>query len=119
MPPLHPVDWEILNATADDCENLEQIYLSVCFELVEARPDMKHSHRRLQPAILLQDVADRVRGLVERGLLRPVMDEEGGPPPSLADLSYVWRAWFEMTPDGRRSWESASPANLGSREQGL
>ena len=34
MASLNPVDWEILNATADDCENLEQIYLSLCFEFL-------------------------------------------------------------------------------------
>ena len=34
MSSLHPLDWEILNATADDGENLEQVYLAVCFEFL-------------------------------------------------------------------------------------
>ena len=63
MASLDPVDWEILNATADDCENLEQIYLSVCFELFETAPDhLQHAYRRVRPVLLLQEVADRVRG---------------------------------------------------------
>jgi hypothetical protein len=115
MTALHPVDWEILNATADDCENLEQIYLSVCFELLEAAPDhLTHTYRRVRPAVLLQEVADRLRGLIERGLLRAVMDEDGGPPPD--GLSGVWRAWFVMTPEGRRLWEAANPDEFVERK---
>jgi hypothetical protein len=111
MSSLHPLDWEILNATADDCENLEQIYLSVCFDLEQASEDhLHHTFRRVRADFLLQEVADRVRGLVERGLLGAVMDEEGNPPPSAGDLSFVWRAWFAMTPEGRRLWAAADPA---------
>jgi hypothetical protein len=113
----HPVDWEILNATADDAENLEQIYLAVCFETLEA--DGRHSLtcRRVRPAVSLQEIADRVRGLVERGLLTAVSDEEGGQPPPADDLSGVWRAWFAMTPEGRRLWAAAGPADLVERKE--
>lgn len=110
MPPLDPVDWEILNATADDCENLEQIYLSICFEMEQSPADqLQHTYRRVRAALLLPEVADRVRSLAGRGLLAAVMDEEGGPPPT-GDLSFVWRAWFTMTPEGRRLWAAADPA---------
>ena len=116
MASLDPVDWEILNATADDCENLEQIYLSVCFELFETAPDhLQHAYRRVRPALLLQEVADRVRGLEERGLLEAVMDENGGPPLG-DDLSNVWRAWFAMTPEGRRLWAAADNAAFVERK---
>src|SRR5438128_2127556 len=32
MKALDKMDWEILNATADDCENLEEIFLNLAFE---------------------------------------------------------------------------------------
>ncbi len=116
MTPLDPVDWEILNATADDCENLEQIYLSLCFELTEANPDRSnHVYRRVRPTLLLQEVADRVRGLEDRGLLGAVMDENRGSPPG-DDLSNVWRAWFAMTPEGRRLWAAADTAAFVERK---
>src|SRR5437868_3992328 len=98
---LDETDWEILDATADDCENLEQIYLSVCFEPCGEGPGNagrgELSYRRRRRTVLLSEIADRVRSLVDRALLKPVMDEDGGPVASLEDLRYVWRAWFGMT----------------------
>jgi hypothetical protein len=117
MSPLHPVDWEILNATADDCENLEQIYLSLCFDLEQPlEGSLHHTYRRVRSEVLLREVADRVRALVEQGLLAPVMDEEGRPPPSAGDLRFVWSDWFTMTPEGRRLWAAADPADLVERK---
>ena len=110
MSALDPIDWEILNATADDCENLEQVYLSVCFEFVADESTGRHSYRRVRNTLLLQEVADRIRGLVERGLLAAVMDEEGRPAPGLEAPGYVWKAWFAMTPEGRRLWAASDPA---------
>jgi len=113
MFPLDKTDWHILDATADDCENLEQIYLAVCFEFSgEGQDDgepTSHSFRRRRPTVLLSEIADRIRGLVNRGLLTPVMDEDGGPVGNLDDLRYVWRAWFSMTPAGKSIWESSVP----------
>ena len=63
MTALNPVDWEILNITADDCENLEQIYLGVCFEMVAAAPDhLTHNYRRVRPAVR-QHRVHRLRAL--------------------------------------------------------
>lgn len=112
MHSLDALDWEILNATADDWENLEQIYLGVCFEYV---PDKNpagaagngYRYLRVKPTVLLEEVADRVRRLVETGLLTAVRDEDGRPVHSLSDLSYVWRAWFAMSPQGRSLWETS------------
>ena len=39
MGSLDKTALEILNATADDCENLEQIYRQVCFAFVPAPAD--------------------------------------------------------------------------------
>jgi hypothetical protein len=111
---MHALDrtaWEVLNATADDCENLEQIYHLVCFEY-DAEGDLPGQgvYRPVRGAPFLSDIADRVRALVEAGLLRPVMDENGEPLSGTADLGYVWRAWFVMTPRGRSVWESSEHA---------
>ncbi len=112
----NPIDWEILDATADDCENLEQIYLSVCFEFLPDESAGRHAYRRVRNGLLLQEIADHVRGLVERGLLAAVMDEEGRPPPGRDDLSYVWKAWFAMTPEGRKLWAAADPVTTLERK---
>jgi hypothetical protein len=112
---LDKTDWEILDATADDCENLEQIYLSVCFEFFcdsqGHGEQAAQSYRRRQRTVSLSEIADRVRSLVDRRLLKPVMDEDGGPVTNLEDLRYVWRAWFSMTPEGRNTWEASEYAS--------
>ncbi|HEV3257443.1 MAG TPA: hypothetical protein VG013_11220 [Gemmataceae bacterium] len=112
---LDKTDWEILDATADDCENLEQIYLSVCFEFFcdsqGHGEQAAKSYRRRQRTVSLSEIADRVRSLVDRRLLKPVMDEDGGPVTNLEDLRYVWRAWFSMTPEGRNTWEASEYAS--------
>ena len=110
---MHALDrlaWEVLNATADDCENLEQIYRQVVYELVETADSQTkavYDYRPVRGAPLLSEIADRVRQLVEHGLLKPRMDEEGRPWQGRDDLSYVWRAWFDMTPEGRNAWEAS------------
>src|SRR4051794_32205798 len=91
---LTPTEWEVLEATADDVEDLEQIYINI---------------RHLTPVARLSEVANAIRSLVERGLLAARIDENGQPPPAPNDLSYVWRAWFERTPDGRDAWASSAP----------
>ncbi len=103
--------WEVLNATADDWENLEQIYLMVCLEFsAEDYERQGFYYRPTRGAPLLEEIADRIRDLVEAGLLTPVMGENGCPVRDLADKSYVWRAWFAMTPAGRAAWESSEHA---------
>jgi hypothetical protein len=107
---LDKTSWEILNATADDCENLEQIYLSICYEPSSDRHDHPNdfSHfRARKDAPLLSELADRIPTLVSQGLLAIEMDEDGHPWQERDDLSYVWRAWFTMTPQGKTLWLSS------------
>jgi hypothetical protein len=118
VPDLNKTDWEILNVMADDSENLEQIYLGVCFEFVEATGAdgrLHPSYRRLQP-VLLEEIASRIRHLVDMGLLQPEGDENGQPLINLQDLSYVWRAWFRMTAEGRRTWDESEFSDFVARK---
>jgi hypothetical protein len=112
MDTLDKTAWEILNATADDRENLEQIYLQICYELSpdeQARTDETAlCYRPLKCAPLLNEVADRVRELVERGLLSAVREEDGRSWQDRSDACYVWRAWFSMTPCGKIAWEASA-----------
>src|SRR5262245_63472701 len=109
MTTLDKTAWEILNATADDLENLEQIYLQVCYQLMATpgtRDEAVYDYRPIRGAPLLSEIADRIRGLVDQGLLAVAMDEDP-PGPDRDGLSYIWRAWFRMTPQGRSIWESS------------
>ena len=108
MQPLDRTAWEVLNATADDCENLEQIYRMVCLEFSpEDYERQGFCYRPARGAPLLEEVADCIRSLTQAGLLTAVMDQNGLPARDLADASYVWRAWFAMTPAGRAAWKSS------------
>jgi hypothetical protein len=111
MSTLDRTTWEILNATADDWENLEQIYYLVCFDFsAESYAEHEKGAYYLRPckgAPLLEEVADRVCLLVESGLLDARLGEAGRPVSDLTDRSYIWRAWFRMSPQGRSTWESS------------
>ena len=103
-------EWLVLNATADDAENLEQIYRSLAFEYFAdpnrpADPNLCH-WRESRPPIRLREIAEAIQSLVARGLLVPRWDplEES----KTDDLSYVWKAWFEMSEEGRSLW-AATP----------
>ncbi len=118
MPALDRLAWAILNATADDCENLEQIYRQLSYELLPhegSTHPWDYDYRPVKGAPSLGEIADRIRNLVEAGLLTVVMDAEGRPLPERKDLSYVWRGWFAMTPAGRSAWESSE--HLVSQEE--
>jgi hypothetical protein len=110
MHALDKTSWEIMDATADDWESLEQIYQTVCFEFsaenYEARDAGAYYLRPARAAVLLEEIADRIRDLVAAGLLAACWGDSGKPVTDLDDLSYVWRAWFSMTPQGRSAWEA-------------
>lgn len=107
---LDKTAWEVLNATADDWENLEQIYHLICLDFsAEHYADREAGTfylRAAQGAPLLQEIADRLCTLVEAGLLEARSDSATSAP-DRQDRSFVWRAWFRMTPEGRKVWESS------------
>jgi hypothetical protein len=119
--PMSKIEWEILNATADDGENLEQIYQMLCFDFSPdnyANRDQGAYYWRSAPGTpSLTEVADRICALTEAGLLAARHGDTGAPVSDLSDRSYVWRAWFVMTPSGRSAWDSSEYATLAEQEQ--
>ncbi len=112
MVAVDKTSWEILNATADDWENLEEIYQLVCFDLSSEEYDRRASGayylRPAKEAPPLQEIADRIVRLVSEGLLEVKREDEPACA-NPADLSYVWRGWFAMTPQGRSAWAASDP----------
>jgi hypothetical protein len=115
MSTLDKTGWEILNATADDWENLEHIYHAICFEVATENnegPDSGATYLRpAKGAPLLQEIADRTCELVESGLLEARLELEGSGL-DLRDRSYVWRGWFTMSPQGRSAWSASKHTAL-------
>jgi hypothetical protein len=102
--------WEVLNATADDWENLQQIFLAVGCDVPERVPQERYGLvycPRLLPR--LREIADAVVRLVNAGLLDTQEEDSDEPVSDLQDLSYVWRAWFRMTNQGRNVWKEQEP----------
>lgn len=97
MTNISPLEWEVLNATADDWENLEQIH-----ELVRQAPSLGNGKQ-----VTLSQTADAVRALVTQGSLS-CKDENGASITDHHDASYVWRGWFTMTDEGRRHWQESA-----------
>jgi hypothetical protein len=107
---LTSTEWAILNATADDMENLEQIYRTVCLEYFQDNHGSGHWRER-KPLVCLADIAEGIRRLLGEGFLVPIMDEEGSPWTDMDDVSVFWRAWFQMTQAGRDAWSSSEHCN--------
>ena len=100
---LDKTSWEILNSLADDCENLEEIYRGVCYEVVSEAKGIEY--RAVADAPFLWEVIEHLRELFDRNLIAPVMDENGQPWNRSGDGSVLWKAWFAMTPAGKAEWE--------------
>jgi hypothetical protein len=116
MRPVTTTEWLVLNATADDAENLETIYRCLAFECsIDAdHPDGPRacSWREARPSILLSEIADAIHSLVARGHLIARWDP--AEPSHTDDLSYVWKAWFEMSESGRSLWRATEePSHEG------
>jgi len=105
-------EWEVLNTTADDWESLETIYRAL--NLGEGSGGAHMIGPIGQSGPLLETVADSICRLVKTGLLEArMLDAPGQPAADLADLSYVWRAWFRMTALGREVWTASEHARVG------
>ena len=113
MASIDKVDWEILNATADDWENLEQIYRAVCFEVCPEKSGKAGNEnyllRPVRGAPTLEELADRIQKLVADNLLIPRFAENESPP---GHHHEVWRAWFLMSSHGRKAWSSEPAASV-------
>src|SRR5438128_402211 len=114
MQTLSSLDWEILNATADDWENLEQIYKSTCFDFspenYQRAAEGSFYWRAATDAPLLETVADGILRLVRSDLLEARLQDQLRIDQN--DISFVWRAWFRMTAEGKRVWAESENANL-------
>lgn len=114
------IDWQILDAVADDWENLEQVYQMICFdfsaEIYENHGSGAFFLRPTPHAPLLEEIADRICALVEAGLLEVRLDGQDVTALDLNDRSYVWRGWFQMTARGKSVWQSSELESLVEQE---
>jgi len=101
---LSRIEWEVLNATADDWENLEQIYLLLTQPMGQVNG--------VGPS--LNEIADAICALTNAGLLEARLENGRMLPMPCQDLHYVWQAWFRMTAQGRSAWNAASPVASAS-----
>jgi hypothetical protein len=109
MAPLTKTQWLVLNATADDFEDLEQIYRSInlAFCPQESGVVAAPSWRDAEDRIPLAEIAECIREMVDQGRLTARMSDGGGRP-DMRDLSYVWKGWFQMTPEARELVEASA-----------
>jgi len=105
MLPLTKLEAEVLNAMADDVENLEQIYKAVSLQFFSENYQFDdprtYGWREREPTVFLSEIADTLVTLMGRGMVS-VRLEDDQPYPS--GLEYIWRGWFGMTPLGKALW---------------
>jgi hypothetical protein len=105
MTALTTIQRRVLNATADDFEDLEQIYRSICLEF--SSENFGASDRRMfywresVDAVPLAEIVEAIRLLVDQGLLSVRLPQGNTLAITSNDLSYLWRAWFTTTDAGR------------------
>lgn len=105
---LSKTQWLVLNATADDFEDLERIYRSINLEFVDQDGrDAGSFWRDAKDQVPLAEIAECILHLVAHGLLTVRMPESGDAPDK-DDLSYLWNGWFQVTPEGKEEVESSA-----------
>jgi hypothetical protein len=94
------IELSVLNAAADDFENLEYLFESISLEFSPEEYQANGFYWRTGAmAPPLSEIADAVESLVKQGLL--IVKLEDGRDPPTNELSYVWRGWFVLSPTGR------------------
>ena len=105
------LDQEILNATSDDWEALEQIYQSVCLDFSSENNEKDGPNsfywRENGRGFLLSQVADSMKRLVSTGLL--LARREDGNFVASVSGDDVWRCWFRVSEIGREELLEAFP----------
>ena len=100
----------VLNATADDFEDLEHIYRLICLEFSAEKyqPSDPESFywREGADAVPLLDIVDALRFLVDNHMLSARLPQGDIVAPPCNELSYLWRAWFSVTAAGRAALTS-------------
>jgi hypothetical protein len=89
-PVMDSLSWNVMNATADDWESLEQIL-----------PHVRRYHGPVESA----EVAELISRLVHEGLMEEMRNPVINPAAVVADPVEFW---FRMTLRGRMAWESES-----------
>ena len=93
---------EVLNAVADDVENLEHIYKSLALDFsaenYQSGDVSAFYWRQREPQIFLADIADALITLTQKGLLT-VRLEDGQA--IVTGFEYAWQGWFGLTQWGR------------------
>jgi hypothetical protein len=106
---LSKPQWLVLNATADDFEDLEHIYRSINLEFCpeQSGPSDSYHWTDAKDRVPLGEIIECIRGLVDQNLIIVRLTELSAPI-NKNDLSYLWRGWFQMTPAARQLLESSA-----------
>lgn len=103
--------WLVLNTTADDFEDLEQIYRSISLEFSAERYDPSDPEsfywREGADAVPFSEIVEALRFLVDQKMLSARLSNGDPVVHPDSDLSYLWRAWFGITDAGRTALSSS------------
>jgi len=109
MASLTTTQQHILNETADDYEDLENLYRSICLEFSSENYDPSDSQsfywREAADAVRLAELIDGIQFLVDQRMLSVRFADANSAIVS-DDLSYLWRGWFKITDVGRAALKS-------------
>ena len=94
---LTELQFTILGGMADDCEDVEQLYLY-------ANPDLPHVRWPLR------DVVDEVTNMLREAYITPTHSTNPAVAPlKPIDFTALHHYWFGVTPKGTEVWKSFTP----------
>ncbi len=94
---LTELQFKILDGMADDCEDVEQLYLY-------ANPDLP------QVRWPLRDVVDEVAKMLRDAYIAPKhSNNQAVAPLEPVNFTALHHYWFEATPKGTEAWKSLTP----------
>jgi hypothetical protein len=100
---LTELQFAIINAMMDDYEDLEQIFLGMNREALEATREPNFG----QPRYRLVEIVDEIPSLLEQGLIRAhILSSEGATPLSQVDQTRIHDYWFAPTRKGKGEWKN-------------
>jgi len=93
------LQFEILNAMADDMENVEQVYLSV--------NELYLGNERFPVRYLLTQVIQEMASMLEEGFIEVKMsDDQALAPLHPVNPEKLQYYWFAPTPKGKTEWDA-------------
>ncbi len=110
---LTELQFTILDGMADDCEDVEQLYLYANREFAEEKlPNVQFPRTLVQIRFPLRDIVDEITNMLREGYVEAkYSNDEELAPLRPTDFTALHHYWFGATDKGMQAWKAAPLMN--------